>query len=116
MALRSLLTMPCTVYARTVGADDEHGNPVDSHADQGVDVLGFVDVGAMSNDAQADGLRHVATSTALGVFEGCAGVAAGDLIVDANEQRWIVDGQPVKVWSPRLGAAHHVECRLTIAE
>lgn len=116
MALRNLLNMPCQLYRLTADSVDDHGNPVEAHAAEAVEVLGFIDTAAMSNDAQADGLRHVASATALGVFDGCAGVARGDLIVDAHAARWIVDGDPVKVWSPRMGDTHHVECRLTIAE
>lgn len=115
MALRALLNMPCELHRRTASTTDDHGNPVETVA-YVADVDGFIDPAAMSQDAQADGLRHVATSSALGVFCGESGIEDGDFIVGPDGLRWVVDGRPVPVWSPRLGQRHHVECRLTVAE
>lgn len=115
MALRALLNMPCEIHRRTAPTTDDHGNPVEAVAY--VDTVdAFIDPAAMSQDAQADGMRHVATSSALGVFPGEAGIEDGDFVTDPDGTRWVVDGRPVKVWSPRLGQRHHVECRLSVAE
>lgn len=115
MALRALLNMPCELHRRTAPTTDDHGNPVETF-EQVCYLDGFINPAPMSQNAQADGFRHVADSTGLGVFGGDSGIADGDVIVDPDGVRWLVDGRPVPVWSPRLGQRHHVECRLSVSE
>lgn len=95
-----LLKMPVTLHLRSPGAEDEHGNPVDTETN--VVTVGHV---ALQRPVEEDST----VGEQFRLFLKAGEILSGWDAVTAGGFKYEVIGQPWEVFNPRTGVVHHIE-------
>lgn len=107
MSVDELICLPCAItHAAQAGAADEYGNPtITTSTSSTVCYLEQV-----SRSEQTAGSDTQAESWSLFLPAGTA-IDGTDTVAVDGYGTFELDGPPWPVWNPRVGVAHHVECR-----
>ena len=114
MSLLRLLRQPVTIEHREVTGTNEDGDDVIGVVGDPDEVLGYLTRGAFGRGllgAEELADRETYTSDWILILPAGAAVTARDRVT-YGDQEFEVNGEPHRVWNPRLAREHHVEVRL----